>query len=118
MKSQRNPLRKRTPKPGCFYRGLLILGYLSVAAGGLVTLGGMAGFISTFIKSASDISSALQNLDQGFALFGLTLIATYLGAFTALGCVGLIGIGLGFLFMFLSTAPAEQHPIDKPMPLP
>ena len=111
-------MRKRTPKPGCFYRGLLILGYLSVATGGLITLGGLAGFISTFIKSASDISSALQNLDQGFALFGLTLIATYLGAFAALGCVGLIGIGLGFLFMFLSTAPAEQHPIDKPMPLP
>ena len=117
MKSQRNPLRKRTPKPGCFYRGLLIFGYLSIAAGGLITLGSTVGFISAFIKSASDISSALQNLDQGFALFGLTLIATYLGVFTALGCVGLIGIGLGFLFMFLSTSPAE-HPIDKPMPLP
>lgn len=88
-----------------------------MAAGGLITLGSMAGSISMFIKSASDISSALQNLDQGFALFGLTVIATYFGAIAALGCVGLIMIGLGFLFMFLSTSPAE-HPIDKPMPLP
>lgn len=104
-------------KPGCFPRGLLILGYLSIISGGLITLGGIVGFVSTFIKSASDISAGLQNLDQGFALFGLTLIATYLGVFTALGCIGLIGIGLGFLFIFLSTSPAE-NPIDKPMSLP
>lgn len=116
MKSQRNQLRKRSPKPGCFYRGLLILGYLSIAVGGLITLGGMAGFISSFIKSASDILLGLQYLDQGFALFVLTLIATYLGIFAALGCVGLIIIGLGFLFIFLSTSPAEP-PIDKPLPL-
>lgn len=55
MKSQRNLFRKRIPKPGCFHQGLLVLGYLSIAAGGLITLGGMIGFVSIFMKSASDI---------------------------------------------------------------
>lgn len=110
-----NASRKRVLKPGCFSRGLHILGYFSIFSGGLSALGGMAGFVMTFIRSASDIASAFQYLDQGFALLMLTLIATYFGVFAALGCAGVIGIGLGFLFLRLSTSPAPQAPIDKPI---
>jgi hypothetical protein len=105
---------RRVPKPGCFFHGLHILGYILLGLGGLTTLGGFVGFVSIFIKTAPGISSALQYLDQKFALFVLTLIATYFGVFAGLGCVGLIVIGLGALFIFISTEPIEKVSIDKP----
>jgi hypothetical protein len=108
---------KRIPKPGCFFRGLLILGYLFVGFGGLTILGGLAGFIATLIKTIPDIIEALNYLDQGFTLFVLTIFATYFGVFAGLGCVGIIIVGMGILLIFKSTAPMEQPPIDKPLPL-
>ncbi len=108
---------KRIPKPGCFFHGLSILGHLFVGLGGLSILGGLTGFIATLIKTTPDIFEALNHLDQGFTLFVLTIFATYFGIFTGLGCAGIIIVGTGILFIFKSTTPMEQPPIDKPLPL-
>lgn len=108
---------KRIPKPGCFFRGLLILGYLFVGLGSLATLGGLTGFIAILIKTTPDIIEALNYLDQGFTLFMLTIFASYFGIFAGLGCAGIIILGLGSLLIFKSTTPMEQPPIDKPLPL-
>jgi len=110
------PKRRRASKPGCFFRGLLILGYILLGLGGLTTLGGLWGFVSTSIKTAPDIFSAPQYLDQPFTLFVLSLFAGYFAVFAGLGCLGLLGIALGFLFIFISTEPIDNHPIDKPPP--
>ena len=108
---------KGIPKPGCFFRGLLILGYLFAGFGGLTTLGGLTGFIATLIKTFPNLIETLNHLEQEFALFALTIFATYFGIFAGLGCVGIIILGLGILFIFKSTMPVEQPPIDKPSPL-
>ncbi len=105
---------KRVPKEGCFFTGLRILAVLAKILGGLMLIGGMVGTIITLIKSAPDIISGVQYLDQGLALFVLTLIATYFGVFAGLGCLGLIVIGFGFLLDFLSSEPGREQPIDKP----
>jgi hypothetical protein len=109
--------KKRIPKEGCWFTGIRVVAFLAKLLGGLTLLGGVVGFISTFIKTVPGIFSALQNLDQGFALFVLTLIATYFGVFAGLGCVGIITIGLGFLMDFISSKPNEENFIDKPSPL-
>ena len=110
-------IKKRIPKEGCWYTGIRVIAFLAKCIGGLTALGGIISSISLFIKSAGDIFSALQYLDQGFALFALTIIATYIGAMAGLGCVGIITIGLGFLLDLVSSKPNEQSPIDKPLPL-
>ena len=97
--------------------GLRVIAFFAILFGGLTLLGGLLGFVTTFIKSAPEISSALQNLDQKFALFVLTLFATYFGVFAGLGCMGVITIGLGFLMNFISSKPNEENLIDKPSPL-
>jgi len=109
--------KKRIPKEGCWFTGLRVGAFFAKLFGGLTLLGGIIGFISTFIKSAPEISSALQHLDQQFALFVLTLIATYFGVFVGLGCVGLIILSMGFLLDFISSKLNEENFIDKPSPL-
>jgi hypothetical protein len=109
--------KKRIPKEGCWFTGLRVVAFFAKLFGGLTFLGGLLGFVITFIKSAPGISSAMQNLDQKFALFVLTLLATYFGVFAGLGCAGLITIGLGFLLDFISSKPNEENLIDKPSPL-
>lgn len=109
--------RKRIPKEGCWFTGIRVAGLFAKVIGGLTVLGGITSSVSLFIKSIPDISSALQNLDQEFALFGLTIIATYIGIPAGLGCAGMISVGLGFILDFVSSKPDEQHPIDKPLPL-
>jgi len=104
---------KRIPKEGCWFTGIRIAAFLAKGIGGLIALGGIASSISLFIKAIPDISAGLQNLDQGFSLFGLTIIATYIGIPAGLGCLGIVGIGLGFLMDFVSTGPNKQNPIDK-----
>jgi hypothetical protein len=106
-------IKKRIPKEGCWFAGIRLTAFLAKSVGAVIAIGGIASSISLFIKSIPDIISALQNLDQGFALFGLTIIATYIGVPAGLGCAGIISIGLGFLFDFISTKPNEQAPIDK-----
>src|SRR5512146_947296 len=103
-------IKRRVVREGCFFRGLNLLGYPILGLGGLIAIGGLVGFVSIFVKSASDIFSALQNLDQRFTLFVLTLITTYLGAFAGLGCMGLMLIGIGALFIFISTESMENEP--------
>jgi len=105
---------KRIPKEGCWFTGIRVVAFFAKLFGGLTLIGGLWGFVSMFIKAAPGISSALQYLDQRFALVVLTLIATYLGVFAGLGYVGIISIGLGFLLDFISSKPNEQPPIDKP----
>ncbi len=107
---------RRVPKQGCFFTGLRILAVLAKILGALTLLGGIFGTISTLVKSASDIVSTVRYLDQGFAWFVLTLIAVYFGVFAGLSCLGLIGIGLGFLLDFFSSESGEDMPIDKPVP--
>jgi hypothetical protein len=106
--------KKRIPKEGCWFMGIRVAAFFAKLFGGLTLIGGLVGFVATFIKSAPGISSALQHLDQKFALFVITLFATYFGVFAGLGCMGLITIGLGFLLDFISSKPNEQNPIDKP----
>lgn len=109
--------RKRIPKEGCWFTGIRVVAFFAKLFGGLTLIGGLWGFGVTFIKTAPDVFSILQHLDQKFALFVLTLIATYFGVFTGLGCLGLITVGLGFLLDFAASKPNEQNPIDKPSPL-
>jgi hypothetical protein len=108
--------KKRIPKEGCWFMGIRIVAFCAKLFGGLTLIGGLWGFIATFIKVAPGISSALQHLDQKFALFVLTLFATYFGVFAGLGCAGLITVGLGFLLDFISSKPNEENPIDKAIP--
>jgi hypothetical protein len=105
--------KKRIQKEGCWFAGIRVTAFLAKSAGAMIAVGGIAGSISLFIKSIPDMISALQNLDQGFALFGLTIIATYIGVPAGLGCAGMISIGLGFLLDLISSKPNEQAPIDK-----
>lgn len=107
---------RRIPREGCFFAGLRILAVLAKILGALTLIGGIIGTVSTFFKSASDIFSALQYLDQGFAWFVLTLIGTYFGVFGGLSCLGLLVISLGFVLDFVSTKPGGDAPIDKPPP--
>ena len=109
--------KKRIPKEGCWFTGLRVGAFFVKLFGGLTLLGGLLGFVTTFIKSAPEIPSALQHLDQKFTLFVLTLFATYFGVFAGLGCVGVVTIGLGFLLDFISSKPSEENLIDKPSPL-
>lgn len=109
--------KKRIPKEGCWFTGIRVAAFFAKLVGGLTLIGGLWGFGATFIKTAPDISTALQHLDQKLTLFVLTLFATYLGVFAGLGCTGLIIIGLGFLLDSISSKPNEQNPIDKPSPL-
>jgi hypothetical protein len=109
--------KKRIPKEGCWFTGLRVVAFFGKLFGGLTLLGGLLGLVTTFIKSAPEISSALQHLDQKFALFVLTLLMIYFGVFAGLGCVGFITIGLGFLMDFISSKPNEENLIDKPSPL-
>jgi hypothetical protein len=110
-------MKKRIPKEGCWFTGIRVTALFAKVFGGLVALGGFVSSISIFIKAIPDISSAFQNLDQGFALFVLTIIAAYIGVPAGLGCAGIISIGLGFLLDIVSSKPNEQSPIDKPSPL-
>ncbi len=87
--------------------GIRIVAFFAKLFGGLTLLGGAAGFVTTFIKTAPDIFTTLQYLHQRFGLFFLTIIATYLGIFMGLGCAGLITIGLGFLLDSISSRPTE-----------
>lgn len=109
--------KKRIPKEGCWFTGIRVLALLAKVIGGLTALGGITSSIFLFIKAAPDIFSGLQNLNHAFALFGLTVIATYIAIPAGLGCAGIISIGLGFLLDYISTKPNEQDPIDKPSPL-
>jgi hypothetical protein len=109
--------KKRIPKESSWFKGIRIVAFFAKLFGGLILLGGIAGFVATFIRTAPEIFANLQYLHQRSALFLLTLIATYLGVFAGLGCAGLITIGLGFLLDFISSKPNEQNPIDKPSPL-
>lgn len=109
--------KKRIPKEGFWFTGIRVLALLAKVIGGLTALGGIASSITLFIKAAADISSGLQSLNHAFALFGLTVIATYIAIPAGLGCVGIISIGLGFLLDFISSKPNVQDPIDKPSPL-
>lgn len=109
--------KKRIPKNGCWFTGIRVAAFFAKLFGGLTLIGGLWGFVATFIKTAPEISSALGHLDQKFALFALTLLATYFGVFAGLGCAGLIAIGVGSLLDFISSKPNEQNSIDKPSPL-
>ncbi len=108
---------RRVAKEGCFFTGLRISGFLLKVFGGLTLLAGILGFVINFIKSASDLVTAIQYFDQQMAQFGFTLIMVWLGTFVAIGCTGLIMIGVGFGLDFAATekVPSPQElPIDKP----
>jgi len=109
--------QKRVPKAGCFFKGVRITGLLFKIAGALMLLGGLLGFILTFIKSAPDLLEGFRYIDQQFAQLVITLIFTYLGVFIVLGCTGLLSFGLGFLLDRVATDRPDSIPqtsIDNP----
>lgn len=109
---------RRVTKEGCFFSGLRVTGLLLKIFGGLTLLGGVLGFIISLFRSAPDLSASFQALDHQMAQFLFTLIMVWLGAFVAVGCAGLVMIGIGFGLDFAGTEPAPSHrpqPIDKPL---
>ncbi len=105
---------RRVTKPGCWFAGLREMAYLSIVVGGLAALGGLIGVVAVTIRTAPQIVSLFQHLDDKFGLFVLTLFATYFGVFGSLTCTGLLGVGLGFLLNLASTEPESGISIDKP----
>jgi hypothetical protein len=119
MQSTQTKIRmhKRVQKEGCFFGGLRVVGWLLIALGSLILLGGMIGFISVLLNSGSDLISSLQYWEQQMAKLVFTLILTALGTFAALGCLGLVMIGTGFGLDRAATQPVAftANPIDKPL---
>jgi hypothetical protein len=109
--------KKRVPKEGCFFSGLKITGLISKILGSLISLGGLIIQIYFSIKAAPDLIDILLNFDKNsqFGGFLLTLIIVNLGFLSSITCTGLVILGMGFLFDFLSTKPIENtDAIDKP----
>ncbi|MEW6405899.1 MAG: hypothetical protein AB1649_29255, partial [Chloroflexota bacterium] len=109
---------RRITREGCFFVGLRISGWLLIVFGGLILLGGIFGGISTLFNGGSDLVSSLQYWEQPTAKFVFSLILTWLGVFAAIGCTGLIMIGVGFGLNFAATVPVaslQEQPIDKPL---
>jgi len=110
---------RRVTKEGCFFSGLRISGLLLKVFGGLTFLAGILGFIISLFRTSSDLISAFQNFDQQMAQFGFTLIMVWLGTFVAVGCTGLVMLGIGFGLDFAATEPVaasmRPQPIDKPL---
>jgi hypothetical protein len=108
---------KRVKREGCFFTGLRLVGGIAKILGGIILFGGMVGFVFILIKTAPDIMTSLQYLEeQRSAGFLLLLIITNLGFFAGMSCTGLVGIGLGFLLDLVSSESATENPIDKPSP--
>jgi hypothetical protein len=103
---------RRRPRPGCFFTGLRVAGWLLIAGGGLLLAIGLIGSLVMLVRAGPSLGDTLQHLDEQMGGFIFILLLVNLLVFPVVGVMGAALVGLGLVVGYLTTEREPATPVQ------